>query len=209
MGLSGTFWARQHEPMKPFSLLVLLFATSSFASSVAITTTTVPNGIVGTAYSAVIKASGGCTPYVWAMSGTLPAGVTAKPSSNTTSLNFTGTPKTAGTYSFTEQVTGCGGVHSKVSYKIVVQATANHVVDLSWKPSPTTNVVGYNGLPRSGWGDLEEDQCQPDRIVALFRFDRRQQNHLLLLGNGHRRQRQGEYQGTRGESCDSLMCSVS
>jgi len=130
--------------MKLFSLLLLLFTTSCFASSVGIITTTVPNGTVGTAYSAVIKASGGCTPYVWANSGTLPTGVTAKPSSNTTSLNFTGIPKTAGTYSFTEQVTGCGGVHSKVSYKIVVQATANHVVDLRWQPSSTTNVVGYN-----------------------------------------------------------------
>jgi hypothetical protein len=130
--------------MRPFSLLLLLFATGCFASTVAITTTTVPNGTVGAAYSAVVKASGGCTPYVWATSGTLPAGVTAKPSSNTTSVSFTGIPKTAGTYSFTEQVTGCGGAHSKVSYKIVVQPTANHVVDLRWNPSPTTNVVGYN-----------------------------------------------------------------
>ena len=115
------------------------------ASSVAITTSSVPNGTVKTAYSAAIKASGGCTPYKWTIaSGALPAGVTAKVSSTTTSLNLAGTPTTAATYSFAAKVTACGGGVSQVSYKVVIQATANHVVDLSWKASTSANVVGYN-----------------------------------------------------------------
>jgi hypothetical protein len=131
--------------MRPFSLFLLLFATSCFASTVAITTISVPNGTVGTAYSAAVNASGGCVPYVWTLaSGKLPAGITGKVSKTTKSLTFSGTPKTAGTYSFTEDVAGCGGSHSKKSYKIVVQATANHVVDLHWTPSITADVVGYN-----------------------------------------------------------------
>ncbi len=96
-------------------------------------------------HSAVIKASGGCTPYKWAIaSGALPAGVTAKVSSTTTSLTLAGTPTTAATYTFAVKVTECGGGVSQVSYKIVIQATANHVVDLSWKASTSGNVVGYN-----------------------------------------------------------------
>jgi hypothetical protein len=131
--------------MRLFSLFLLPFATTCFASSVTITTTTVPNGTVGTTYSAIVNASGGCTPYVWALaSGRLPAGLTPKPSSTSKSLTLRGTPKTAGTYSFTEDVAGCGGTHSRRSYKIVVQATANHVVDLNWKASTSTDVVGYN-----------------------------------------------------------------
>ena len=114
-------------------------------SSVAITTSSVPNGTVKTAYSAVIKASGGCTPYKWAIaSGALPAGISAKVSSTTTSLDLAGTPTTAATYSFAVKVTECGGVVSQVPYKAVIQATANHVVDLSWTPSTSANVVGYN-----------------------------------------------------------------
>jgi fibronectin type 3 domain-containing protein len=114
-------------------------------ASVAITTGSLPNGTVNTAYAAVIKASGGCTPYKWAIaSGALPAGVTAKVSSTTTSLNLSGTPTTAATYSFVVKVTGCGGGVSQVSYKVVIQATANHVVDLSWQASTSSNVVGYN-----------------------------------------------------------------
>jgi fibronectin type 3 domain-containing protein len=42
------------------------------------------------------------------------------------------------------QVTGCGGGTFKASYKIVIQATTNHVVDLSWKASTSTNIAGYN-----------------------------------------------------------------
>jgi hypothetical protein len=45
------------------SLLLVVFVSPCVASSVAITTSSVPNGTVKTAYSAVIKASGGCTPY--------------------------------------------------------------------------------------------------------------------------------------------------
>jgi hypothetical protein len=122
--------------------VVIQAATSG---TLAITTTSLPNGTVGTPYSAVVKASGGCTPYKWAIaSGALPAGVTAKASSTTTSLNFPGTPTTAATYSFTVKVTGCGGGTSQMPYKVAIQATANHVVDLSWKASTSSDVTGYN-----------------------------------------------------------------
>jgi hypothetical protein len=114
-------------------------------SGVGITTTSVPNGTVKTAYSAVIKAGGGCTPYKWeVLSGALPAGVSAKASSTTTSLNLAGTPTTAATYNFTVKVTGCGGRVSQRAYRIVVQIGANHVVELSWNASTSSNVIGYN-----------------------------------------------------------------
>ena len=108
------------------SLLLVVFVSRCVEASVAITTSSVPNGRVKTAYSAVINASGGCTPYKWTIaSGALPAGVTAKVPSTTTSLNLTGTPTTATTYSFAVKVTGCGGGVSQVSYKVVIQATAS------------------------------------------------------------------------------------
>ena len=132
--------------MKPwlFFLLLLLLGTRCFGN-VAITTTSLPNGTVGSAYSAVVKASGGCTPYNWAIaSGALPAGVTSKASSTTTSLNLAGTPTSAASYSFTVKVTGCGGRTSQIVYKVVIQTTANHVVDLSWKASTSGDIAGYN-----------------------------------------------------------------
>jgi hypothetical protein len=133
--------------MKPWrlSLLLFVFASRCGASSVIITTTSLPNGTVKTAYSVVIQANGGCTPYKWAVaSGALPAGVTAKVSSTTTSLELAGTPTSAATDSFIVKVTGCGGHVSQVPYKVVIQATANHVVDLNWKASTSSAIVGYN-----------------------------------------------------------------
>jgi hypothetical protein len=128
-----------------FPLLLVVLVSRFAVSSVAITTNSVPNGTTKTDYSAVIHATGGCTPYKWTMaSGTLPSGIIAKASSTTTSLDLTGMPTKAGTYSFAEKVTGCGGHFAEVSYKVVIQATANHVVDLSWKASTSGDTVGYN-----------------------------------------------------------------
>jgi hypothetical protein len=68
----------------------------------AITTTTLANGKVGTGYSATVKATGGTLPYGWAISaGALPAGLALDASTGA----ITGTPNTAGTANFTVQVT--------------------------------------------------------------------------------------------------------
>jgi hypothetical protein len=114
-------------------------------SSVVIGTTSLPNGTVETAYSAAIQASGGCTPYTWAIpSGALPAGVAAQASSSTTALNLGGMPATSGSSSFTVKATDCQGGDSQDSYKVVIQAAANHVVDLNWKASTSNDIAGYN-----------------------------------------------------------------
>ena len=60
----------------------------------AVTTTSLPGGQVGTAYNANLSASGGTTPYRWSLgSGVLPQGLTLS-----TSGSITGTPTTAGNY---------------------------------------------------------------------------------------------------------------
>ena len=125
------------------ALIVLGFVPSCLASNVSITTASLPNGTATTPYSAVIDASGGCTPYSWALSsGQLPAGVTMKPSA--TSLSLAGTPTSPATYSFTVSVTACGKHASLRSYKVVIQPTANHVVDLHWTAPSSNDLAGYN-----------------------------------------------------------------
>jgi hypothetical protein len=134
-----------------FSLILVLFGTHCFGG-IAITTTSLPNGTVGTAYSAVVKASGGCTPYKWAIaSGSMPAGVKATASSTTTSLNLNGTPTTAATYYPTVQVTGCGGGTFKVSYKIVVQARSSALsITTSSLPSGTVGTAYSAAVKATG-----------------------------------------------------------
>jgi hypothetical protein len=67
--------------------------------TVTVTTTSLPNGNVGTPYAASLAASGGQPPYTWSVTvGTLPMGI-----SLSSAGVFSGTPTLAGTSSFTVQ----------------------------------------------------------------------------------------------------------
>jgi len=68
-------------------------------AGLAINTTSLPNGHVGTSYSVTLAASGGATPYTWSISsGTLPTGLSLNAStgviSGTPSLSITNSPLT-------------------------------------------------------------------------------------------------------------------
>ncbi len=127
------------------SILFLFLVIRCTASTIEITTTKVPNGTVDDAYSATIKAAGGCTPYKWKVaSGKLPTGVIDKASANAINLDLSGTPTEADSYSFTISVTDCGGHVAKESYSVTVQKAAEHVVSLAWDASRSKNLAGYN-----------------------------------------------------------------
>ncbi|HUZ47167.1 MAG TPA: putative Ig domain-containing protein, partial [Terriglobia bacterium] len=67
----------------------------------AITTTSLPNGAVSTAYNQTLAATGGATPYTWSVAGSLPAGLILNPSTGVIS----GTPTATGTSNFTVTAT--------------------------------------------------------------------------------------------------------
>jgi hypothetical protein len=122
----------------------LLALSPQCIADVTITTPSLPNGTVGAAYSATIAAAGGCSPYTWTIIGTLPAGITSSTASDPTSTTLNGTPTTAGAYSFTAQVKGCGGHISSASYTVVIQPAPVPTVDLSWNASTSPEIAGYN-----------------------------------------------------------------
>jgi len=126
--------------------LLLVFSSSCFASYVTTTTSSLPGGAVGVSYSARVYASGGCTPYKWwVSSGALPAGISGVRSSSTTSFIIQGTPTTAAIYGFSVTVRGCGGHTSTKSYRVGINlALLQHLVGLSWLPSTSANITGYN-----------------------------------------------------------------
>jgi hypothetical protein len=79
-----------------------LSITINPAVPLSISTTSLPNGTVGTQYSAPITAIGGVYPYTWSViSGTLPTGLSLNSSTGTIS----GMPVLAANSSFTVQVT--------------------------------------------------------------------------------------------------------
>ncbi len=81
---------------------------------------TPPNGELGAAYTAQPTASGGASPYTWAVSaGTLPAGL----SINTGTGAITGTPSTVGAASVTVQATDSKGGIATQATTITIVAT--------------------------------------------------------------------------------------
>ncbi len=66
-----------------------------------ITTTSLPNGVVGSAYSAALGASGGSGSFTWSLlSGSLPSGLTLNAAGT-----ISGTPTTTGAFTFAVQAT--------------------------------------------------------------------------------------------------------
>lgn len=89
---------------------------------------TVPAGVVGTAYSQALTASGGSGPYSFAVvSGTLPAGMTLSSAGL-----LAGTPSTTGSSTVTVRGSDTNGCPGEVTYTIVIAAaTACPVVTLA------------------------------------------------------------------------------
>ena len=89
------------------------------SSPPAITTDTLPDGVVGIRYATQLGAAGGTLPYTWSVSaGALPSGL----SLDTATGQITGTPNTQGTAQFTVQVTGDDGLSSTREFSLTVSA---------------------------------------------------------------------------------------
>ena len=104
-----------------------------------------PGGEVGVPYSDQLTVTGGTSPFTWSVSaGSLPAGVTLNASTGLLS----GTPTTAGTYSFTVKVTDS----SSQSNTEAVTLTVIPGPSLSFPspPSAWTNTVYRDTLTESG-----------------------------------------------------------
>ena len=100
-----------------------------------------PSGQAGVAYSDALAVTGGTGPFTWSVSGgSLPPGLTLNSSTGVLS----GTPTTAGLYSFTVQVTDSFGLTATQSLSMTV-AVGPLVIAASANTSTATQggVVGY------------------------------------------------------------------
>ncbi len=99
-----------------------------------LTTTSLPNGTTGQSYSAMLGATGGLGPYAWSLvSGSLPAGLSLAPTGA-----MSGTPSSAGTTSFTVQVTDTQSPPDTASRLLQITVTS---------PSYPPLVITTTGLP--------------------------------------------------------------
>lgn len=110
--------------------------------SVSITTAALPNGIVGNAYNANVTAAGGTAPYTFAVaSGTLPPGITLASDGS-----FSGTPTTAGSFTFTLQVTDSAATPESAqrSYTVSIAPAAGQLAIITMALPRARVGLAYN-----------------------------------------------------------------
>ncbi len=141
---TGTFTVSASVKDNAGSTASATFTVKVVANAVAITTTSLPNGTVGTAYSASLAASGGSTPLTWSASG-LPGGLSV----SSTSGAVTGTPMAPGVFTVTATVKEAGGATGTKTYTVTISL-------------PSTPSFGFGGT-----GGTASPLQQPSLTVAL------------------------------------------
>jgi hypothetical protein len=108
----------------------------------AISTTTLPDGVVGTAYSQDIQATGGVAPFTWVISaGTLPHNLSLD-NSTTSTVTISGTPDTQQTaVQFTIQVGDSANQSATQSYTVTIKNPPTLTIATSSVPPGTINVA--------------------------------------------------------------------
>ena len=108
--------------------LTLTPPASTFQNPVAISTTSLADGTVGSAYSQTLVATGGTAPYTWAVSsGTLPAGLSLSAAGV-----ISGTPTAAASASFTVGVTDSAAPVATATKALSLNVTAATVATVSF-----------------------------------------------------------------------------
>jgi hypothetical protein len=113
--------------------------------SLIIVTQSLPNGTVGTPYSASVNATGGLAPYNFSASGSFPPGL----SLNSAGGSITGTPTQAGSFNFTVTVMDVQEHTASASYTVVIQPPTLSITTASL-PNGLVNVPYSASIQATG-----------------------------------------------------------
>ncbi|MGE5112091.1 MAG: putative Ig domain-containing protein [Acidobacteriaceae bacterium] len=134
-------------PSLTTSATITLNVTSG-TSTLSATSQTLPGATTGKPYSATLTLSGGSSPYTWSASSSLPAGLTVSSAGA-----VSGTPTTAGTFSFSAKVkdSSSPAQNSSANYQLTVAtAAAPLIVATTSLPGGTSGTSYSTTLSASG-----------------------------------------------------------
>ncbi|MGD0501006.1 MAG: M36 family metallopeptidase, partial [Bryobacteraceae bacterium] len=119
--------------------VLLIYSTAGAPPSV-VTTSPLPQSVVGAAYSQTFSASGGSSPYVWSVaSGAIPFGLALAGDGT-----LSGTPTTAGTFTFTIRVEDRAAAAATATFALTIALPASPLI-----PRSSVLPVGFVGAPYS------------------------------------------------------------
>ena len=124
--------------------------TLTVPAAVAITTTALVNGAVGTAYTQSLTATGGIPPYSWSLaSGTLPACLTITQSASGASIGGTPNASCAGSSQVTLKVTDSGAPNALTATSAALTLAITAAPPITF-PSPATLPAATYNVAYSG-----------------------------------------------------------
>src|SRR5438477_448325 len=142
----------------PFTVTVKYAVSGSASASLSInvvglpplqiTSSQLPGGTVGSAYSATLSASGGTSPYSWSVSsGTLPTGL-----SLSSSGTLSGTPTVAGAFPFTVAVKDAvsGSASASLSINVVTAAAPSVSISSPANGATISGTTTVSGVASDG-----------------------------------------------------------
>ena len=117
------------------------------------TTSPLPNGSLGSAYSTMVTAAGGTPPYTWSLASgsTLPAGLAL--TSGSPSATISGTPTATGTFQFSLDVKDSSGTPAMASASFLLTITGSTTLNCPATVNLTlcgTYFYGLRGFNSSG-----------------------------------------------------------
>jgi hypothetical protein len=123
---------------------------SAPASTLTISTSALPDGVVGSSYAQAVSATGGQPPYTWSVSGgSLPPGLSLN------AAQITGTPTTAATFPFTLHVTDALGKTATKDLSIRIAAAltlvTSSLTSLQTGVATTQQLTASGGIPPYSW----------------------------------------------------------
>jgi uncharacterized membrane protein len=153
-------------------LLVSLLAISPLGTvlaqeeSLTVTTTNLPAGMVGEAYSATLEATGGAAPYTWSVSAdSLPAGLSLNPATG----KISGTPTEEGTANFTVKVTDSANPAQEATERLSIRINPISSVDIKATYPAVEGIAGANfefEVELKYEGELGGEACSFDLLLT-------------------------------------------